>query len=206
MLASDWWSPGIPEISQKMFFFFEKYDVSKIWISRNYHRSVMRKEWRQCALYESSVRKLGWRFTARFLYWCKRNPRPKSTEFIYDLGLFEHVSRRQNLFGMKMFNYRSVLHVLKVFFRLSMSMRIFRLGASALNFSIGDFRLGSFAFAWKLSLCNFRLGSFVKDNAIVSQISHKNEKIHFFKGKSRFSRKNKDSKGIAKLNGRRKWV
>ena len=66
--------------------------------------------------YTSSRRKPGWRFTAGSTYWCKRNRRPKSTEFIYDMGLFEDVFDDRNHHDMKMCHLESILHVLKFHF------------------------------------------------------------------------------------------
>ena len=59
----------------------------------------------------SSRRKPGWRFTAGSTYWCKRNPRPQSTRFIWDMGLFGDVSRYQNQHYMKMCHIENVLCV-----------------------------------------------------------------------------------------------
>ena len=89
----------------------------KIWrifdFSEFFKKRKTRKLGNGKALYESSVRKLGWRFTARLPYWCNRKPRPESTEFIWNMNLFEHVSREQNQLHMKMCHMQSVLYVLK---------------------------------------------------------------------------------------------
>ena len=75
----------------------------------------------QEALCESSARKLGWRFTARLPYWCKRNPRPRSTEFIYNMGLFEDVFDDRNHYDMKNVPLGKYFTCIEVSFWLSMS-------------------------------------------------------------------------------------
>jgi hypothetical protein len=135
------------------------------------------------ALYESSVRKLGWRFTARLLYWCVGKPRPKGTATFYNIDLFEHVSRRQNLVDMKMCHMESDHHVLKFDFgwvlapddnetKISIWRQLFDRG-SFLGFFIQNFDF------LKKSICFLELSSlwnFQRSNRFLLKIEIFNKK------------------------------
>ena len=81
----------------------------KIWNFQEPIEGEIRNVEDEEALYESSVRKLGWRFAARLPYWCVGKLHPKGTATFYDLDLSEHVSRWWNDVGVEMCHMENVI-------------------------------------------------------------------------------------------------
>ena len=78
-----WWGSRFLKISKN------ENSKKKNWNFDFLRRGKRKRLWDEEALYESPVRKLGWRFTARLPYWCKMSPVPNRPSLFVTCACFE---------------------------------------------------------------------------------------------------------------------